>query len=58
MRKTNLVQLYLYNRAPENSRFESDKFPLLFWKIPKIPVLELVAKVGDTFLDCRGFIGY
>jgi len=42
MRETklvSLVQLYLcchsYNRAPENSRFESDKFPFLFWKNPE-----------------------
>ena len=63
MRKTklfSLVQLYraylcchLYERAPEHSSFESDKFPLLFWKnIPKIPDLELGAnKIGGTFLD-------
>ena len=59
MRETklvSLVQLYLcchfYNRAYENSRFESDNFRFSFGKIPKTPVLELVAnsKIGETLL--------
>jgi len=55
-----LVQVYLYchfyYRVYENSRFESDKFPFLFWKISKIPVLELVAnKIGKS-LTVRHFL--
>jgi len=39
-------------RATGNSRFEGDKFPVLFWKNPENSRLELVAnKIGDTFLD-------